>query len=243
MRNRFRQRQAAWQPHLNSSRQFILAAAKRCPDRNKVVILGSGLLLDVPLHELSSQFREVILMDVICLPETRKQISSCPNAVFVEHDLTGLSEQLYRHKLQGRADLPGIEAAAPAHCGNADLVVSLNILSQLWVIPRGYAIDRPPRADPEQLDDWCSGMVAAHYSFLRGLPCPVCLIADHAFVKRDREDRVISSGSSVYDLALPEPDASWKWNIAPLGSESGFYSKELRVGAWRNISTVLRNGA
>ena len=48
----------------------------------------------------------------------------------------------------------------------------------------------------------------------------------------DRAGRLVSQGSTVYDLNLPKPDASWTWHIAPLKEESRFLSKDLIVGAW-----------
>ena len=62
---------------------------------------------------------------------------------------------------------------------------------------------------------------------------PVCLIADHEFVKRDQEGRIVSQGSTIAGLTLPEPKASWTWNIVPLGEKDRFLSKELEVGVWQ----------
>ena len=232
MRKRYRARRQAWQPHLDRSKQFILTSAQKCPDRNKLVILGSGLLLDVPLAQLASMFREVVLMDVICLPEIQEQIAMVENARFVEHDVTGVSERLYANKQQSLVELPDVNPPSSPEYASADLVVSLNILSQLWVIPRAFVMKQRQRAAQEQLDDWCRTVVEAHYGLLRSLPCAVCLIADFVFVKQDKDGDIISKGSTVYDLALPKPDTSWTWNISPLGSESSFYSKQLNVGAW-----------
>ncbi len=232
MRNRYRRRRTAWQPHLDCSKQFILASAEKCPRRNKVLILGSGLLLDVPLAELSARFGQVVLMDVVCLPEVRKLIRAFPNVSFTEHEATGVSEQLYKNKQQALADLPEVPVPSSRHTADSDLVVSLNILSQLWVIPRSYAVNNRPRVDAELLDEFCSTIVEFHYSFLRSLRCAVCLIADHSFIKREKSGNVVSADSSVYRLPLPKPDMHWTWNIAPFGSEHPSSSKELIVGAW-----------
>jgi hypothetical protein len=51
-------------------------------------------------------------------------------------------------------------------------------------------------------------------------------------VKRNSEGMVISRGSTVFGLELPRPDASWTWNIAPIGEASRAFSKDLTVGAW-----------
>jgi hypothetical protein len=64
------------------------------------------------------------------------------------------------------------------------------------------------------------------------MSCDVCLVADHEFIKRDKGGSIISRASTVYDLNLPDPDASWTWNIVPAGNNGRASSKELTVGAW-----------
>lgn len=194
--------------------------------------MGSGLLLDVPLAELASLFREVVLMDVVCLPDVRKQVKTFANVTFIEKDITDVAEKLYKNKLSGIHELPEAKIPAARPYGNCDLVVSLNILSQLWVVPRAYAVNPRPEVGPEQLDEWCGHIVASHHAFLQSLSCPVCLISDYEFVKCDREGEIISRGSTVYGLPLAKPDLSWTWDIGPLGEESTYYSKQLHVGAW-----------
>lgn len=232
MRGRFRRNGAAWQPHLDSTCAFVLAVAEKVQNRNKVVVLGSGLLLDVPLTELSALFREVVLMDIVCLPEVRRKIRGYRNVSFIEYDVTNLAGRLYANRQQGILDLPQVVPAPLEIFEKAGLVISLNILSQLWVIPRTYAADQRPPLPHDQVEDWCGQIVESHYASLRSMPCDVCLIADHEFVKRDHRGSVISKGSTLYDLRLPEPDASWTWNIVPAGNDSRSSSKELNVGAW-----------
>jgi hypothetical protein len=232
MRSRARRNAAAWKPHLDNTRRFVLSSAERCRNRDKAVILGSGLLLDVPLAEISSMFREVVLTDVVCLPEVRKQIKVYNNVDFIESDVTNTAEQLYRNGLKGIHELPESVPSVPGIGQDCGLVVSLNILSQLWVVPRAYAARQMRGLNEYQVDEWCGRIVAAHYAYLRSLPCDVCLVADHAFVKRDNSGVVISRGSTVYGLELPRPDASWTWNIAPIGKGSRLFSKDLTVGAW-----------
>jgi hypothetical protein len=232
MRGRYRRRRAAWQPHLENTRRFVLSSAQQCQTRNKVTVLGSGLLLDLPLAELASLFREVVLMDVVCLREVRKKIKRYGNVTFIEQDVTNIAERLYKNKQQRIYDLPEAAAARLIGAEESDMVVSLNILSQLWVVPRSCAVTPLPRATEEQLDDWCGQIVERHYASLRSMPNAVCLVADYEFVKRDHEGKIFSKGSTIGGLVLPQPEESWVWNIEPLQEDSQFNSKELRVGAW-----------
>jgi hypothetical protein len=232
MRGRSRRHRTAWQPHLDKTRNFVLSSAGKCANKDKIVILGSGLLLDVPLAELSSLFREVVLMDVVCLPDIRKQIRIYNNVSFVEGDVTNTAERLHRNGLHAIHELPESVPSVTGIGQDCGLIVSLNILSQLWVVPRAYAARQFRGLNEYQVDEWCGRVVAAHYTYLQSLPCDVCLVADHEFVKRDSSGGIISRGSTVYGLELPRPDASWTWNIAPIEKGAPSYSKELIVGAW-----------
>ncbi|HEY6010607.1 MAG TPA: hypothetical protein VIX18_03970 [Nitrospirota bacterium] len=231
MRGRAQRNQLAWQPHLDRSRAFVLSAAERCSNRGLVVVLGAGLLLDVPLAELSSLFREVVLVDIVFLPEIWRWIRSFSNVKLLQYDVTGLAAKLYDNVQHGIPELPHTLPKMPETAKNAGLVVSLNILSQLWVIPRAYALKKIPNVDAERMDDWCGQMARSHYDLLSALACDVCLVADHEFVKRDRDGDVISRGSTIGEFDLPEPTASWTWKIAPAEERQPF-SKELLVGAW-----------
>ena len=232
MRGRYGINRTAWQPHLDNTRRFVLSVAEKIQKRNKVVILGSGLLLDVPLAELSAMFQEVVLMDIVCLPEVRRQIKEYGNVSFMERDVTNIAERLYTHRQQGIPELPKAAPASSEIGKSAGLVVSLNILSQLWVIPRTYAAKQRPGLPHDQIEDWCRQIVESHYASLRSMSCDVCLVADHEFVKRDTGASIISRASTLYGLGLPEPDVSWTWNIVPAGTGARSSSKELNVGAW-----------
>lgn len=232
MRGRYRRNRAAWEPHLENTRRFVLAAAGKCANRNKIVIIGAGLLLDVPLAELSSMFQDVVLLDIVFLSDARKKAGGHRNVRLLQHDVTNIAEGFHKNINRGLRELPESVPAVPQIGERTDLVVSLNILSQLWVVPRAYALKKLPHCDEEQLDDWCRQIVESHYAFLTSLTCPACLIADHEFVKRVRGGNIVSRGSTLMGLPLPESDASWTWNIVPIGEEGQYLSKELIVGAW-----------
>jgi hypothetical protein len=232
MRGRYRRNRAAWLPHLEHTRRFVLSAAEKCQNRSKAVILGAGLLLDVPIEELSSMFQQVALLDIVFLPEVRKSIQRYGNVKLVQHDVTNVARKFHENIQQRTREFPEASPVVPEIDENTSLVVSLNILSQLWVMPREYALKKLPGLSEERVDDWCRQIVKSHYAFLLSMPCAVCLVADHEFVKLDRGGSIVSRGSTIAGLELPEPDDSWAWNIVPMGEERQYLSKELIVGAW-----------
>lgn len=232
MKKRSERNRAAWRPHLEKTREFVLSAAEKCESRSKAVVLGAGLLLDLPLEELSKMFQEVALLDIVFLPEARKKAKAYGNVMLVQHDVTNMAAKLHANIHQGIRELPQASPTIPEINENTGLVVSLNILSQLWVIPRAYALAKLHDLDEEDVNDWCRQIVESHYAYLTSLWCSVCLVADHEFVKQDREGSIVSRGSTVHSLALPEPDTFWTWSIAPIGDDQQFLSRELNVGAW-----------
>jgi len=232
LRGRYRRRRAGWQPHLDKTKEFILAAAVKCRKQDKVMVLGSGLLLDVPIEALAEMFREVVLVDVVHLPEVHKRIKQYKNVRTLQGDITNVAEKLYWNVQQGQNELPLSEPSIPEADPNTSLVISLNILSQLSTIPQDYVRKKLPEHDEETIAAWCDQIHEAHYQALRALSSEVCLIADHEYVYKNKERNVIEQGSTVGRVILPEPDASWWWEIAPLGSASRHSSKELHVGAW-----------
>ncbi len=229
---RYKRHPDAWQHHLEKTRQFVLSAADKSKERGKVVILGAGLLLDVPLETLSAMFCEVVLIDIVCLPEVRRRIKGYDNVRFLQHDVTNVAETLYQNVQYGRCELPSSSPALPEIDKDTGLVISLNILSQITVVLRKYALKKLKGADMDRVGIWCRQITEAHCAFLRSLPCNVCLIADHRYARRDRNGKIAAQGSTIFGISLPVPDDSWVWNIAPIGEESRLHSKDLEVGAW-----------
>lgn len=232
LRGRYKRRRASWQQHLEKSRIFIVETAGKCVKRGKVVILGSGLLLDVPLTVLSKVFDEVVLVDVVHLPEVCKRISDYPNVRLVQADITGVAEKLFNNIDQGDYELPESVPCIPEIDEKTSLVVSLNIVSQLSAIPVDYVLKNTKIHDEAALQAWCDQIRGAHFAALQALSCDVCLIADYEFIRRDSSGKMIESGSTVGNLSFPEPARSWTWHIEPCGMEAKGLSKELHVAAW-----------
>jgi hypothetical protein len=233
MRERHRRHRADWRQHISNTRRCVLSAAENCRNRERVVVLGAGLLLDVPLNELASIFREVILADIVFLPETRRRINSYGNVRLLQCDLTGIAEPLFQNVQYGRQELPSdTMPVLPVVYADTGLIVSLNILSQLCVIPGRFALKHMRLIHEKDVSDWCRRITESHYATITSMPGDVCLIADQAFAKYDRQGQTVEKGSTISGLALPEPDDSWTWKVAPIGEESRYFSKELHVGAW-----------
>lgn len=231
LRGRYRRCAAAWAAHLENSRAAVLAAAHACREREAAVILGSGLLLDVPLEELSAAFKQVILVDIVHLAEARRRARRFANVRLAHGDLSTIAARLFEQRNKGGQALPEPVTPDLAFAPGPSLVVSLNILSQLPVIPGRFVHRHLPSVGDEALQAWSGRIVERHRAGLAALGCQVCLIADYAYVRHDR-DGSRQTGSTLFGLALPDPQSSWRWSMAPRGELSRRHAEERAVGVW-----------
>lgn len=217
----------AWAPHQQASRRAILAAMADAPaDRDTALILGSGPCFDLPLPELRARFDRVVLADVAHPPRARRLAAEDSGLELACVELTGTATAL-RDPATVSPPVPGTYAFTDR--AGIGLVVSLNLISQLPLIPVAQARRRWPAAD---LDGFAHAIIAAHLDHLRRFDCPVLLIGDVARryldstgVERDREDPLLG-------VTLP-PGPEWDWLLAPPGEARRGMSIINRVRAVR----------
>jgi len=207
---------AAWEPHLARCRALALAAARACPEgaRRTALVLGSGLLLDVPLDELSALFETVILADMAFVPEVRARAMRLGNVQTLATDLTGRLDRLPEALGQPLPDVLGELAAGLAKTrGGLDFAYSANLLSQLPLFALDalpHDLEEPPRAE------LAAAIVRQHLDGLRALPCPACLVTD--VTERGLRQGVVDYEADLLFGVAPGPGGeTWAWNMAPNG--------------------------
>ncbi len=84
-----------WTPHVEHSRALILEAAQQCAKHERVLVIGSGPLYDVPVAQLSWRFAEVVLADIVHLRRVRQKVRGYKNVRLVTIDVTAMGEALY----------------------------------------------------------------------------------------------------------------------------------------------------
>jgi len=187
----------AWEGHLQETRKAVLAAAARTGSHKKVVVLGSGLLYDVPLAELAEIFEDVVLIDIFHMPAVRRIAAKFKNVRLVAHDVTGVVEPLSRSK-------------TPAPCGelpegDANLVVSVNLLTQLSYLP-GRIV--------EDAKTYSRAIMDHHIEQLAATSATTCLVTEVEHLVC-AQGRVIERTDPTHGISLGAPDAEWFWDIAP----------------------------
>lgn len=204
----------AWDSHLAQTRSFIEQSAGLCPNRRRVVVVGSGNLLDVPLDCLADMFADVVLLDIFHTRETRRRVRQKGNVTLLDADVTGVAREVF--DAARRRDLQSLPKSMPPALDveTTDLIVSVNLLSQLAVIPNSFLQGRCPGIAPETLSAFARHLIQAHLAWLSRRATHVCLITDVERIERFANGTMIRK-SILEGTMLPPPDRTWDWQIAP----------------------------
>jgi len=223
---RYRRCSTAWAPHLAHSRRAVDRAIARARGRDTALILGSGRLLDVPLAALAAAFRRVVLVDALHPLSARIKARRYKNIELRTEDITGTVAAL--HRLRPDDTLPSVRSYAPLNEPGVDLVVSLNLLSQLGVLPAEWIAGRLGQTDAAT-DGFCAALARTHLDDLARCRAPVCLIADVEWQHVGADGTLLERESSIFGIAPPPAAEEWTWTIAPAPESDPLISEVRRV--------------
>ena len=230
-RNRCRE---AWRPHLAHTREVILEAAARCERRRSALVVGSGLLFDVPLEALSRQFERVVLVDIVHAWSVHREASRFSNVRLVPLDVTGVVERC--HAL-ARRRVPAPLPRRPVECfvdEDFDLVASVNVLSQLPVVPNGYMSRRIRSLTEADTREFSRALVVNHLDWLCSFQGIACLVTDlERLCHGDRGPA--SREGSLWGVTLPEGGRDWMWDLAPRPEMYFHLDVRHRVGGYASF--------
>lgn len=225
---RLKRCRGAWEPHLTHTKNVVRDAIAQTPRKGKAVVLGAGILADIPLDDLAAAFDTVELIDICFLRKTERAATTRANVALVPTDITGLAAPLYDWATSSphRAPVPAPKDDA-VDLRDADLVVSANVLSQLPLVPlsflrnKGIAIDETAFA---------RRIVAHHLALLAVCPGTVCLIGE--------TERLFSDGAHsletedpLWGVNIAMDGPSWIWELAPRPEASADFDVRNRVGS------------
>jgi len=194
--------------------------------------MGAGLLHDVPLDELASGFEEVVLVDIVH-PWLRPRATRRPNILRVTADVTNTVAELYRVSDEPDLPLPLSKPTLMLDDDRVDLVVSLNLLSQLPCMPLAYLTGIGAHSLAKR-DEYARDVIAAHLDYLARFRCQTLLITDIERLKIDMMNRVVERKDLLFGLTLPRIDDEWQWRLAPCPEVDSRHHYDRRVIAVRN---------
>lgn len=225
---RYRRCKHAWRPHLEKTKEAILQAAERCEHQRVAVMLGAGNLYDIPLKELCAQFERVILVDIVFLRQSRK-LARVHGAECVEMDVTGMIERIYPVPPEA---LPNLVPPPLSDCNTVDLVVSVNLLSQLPMLPKAW-LKQHRNYSESAITAFCKQMLENHLRYLQHYKAQRLVVTDIAFLYEALQNLMVLEEDALYGITLPSPDSSWMWNVAPAPEVSSRYNEQHAVAAFR----------
>lgn len=200
-----------WADHERRTKAAILGAAEACRQKRTVVVLGSGLLRDVPIFELSRLFDTVVLVDLVHLASVRGwlKLKGLKNVRLIERDLSGIDALLAGDLLEPLSFLRQVPYL--------DFVVSANLLSQI-----GIGVARRLGGQPTE-DDRMRQVIVAHIEGLAQLPAKTCLVTDVSYAVVGRNGLKHETQDLMHGVDLGPFSAHWDWPVIPLGEESRDY--------------------
>ena len=118
--------------------------------------------------------------------------------------------------------------------GTVDLIVSANLLSQIYVGPLNFAVSRTRFRDKDYID-WCQMIINSHMKSLLDSECRVCLITDSMHEEINLHGEVIQREDVLFGIKLPDSAWHWDWELAPVGEISRNYSVNADVSGFINF--------
>ncbi len=207
----------AWSAHQRRCKNFIVKAADLTEKQNLCVVIGSGLLLEVPIGALSERFDRVILVDIFHMPQVRREAKRYFNVKLLTGDVTGVFAAMKEHRPPG-PNVPAPPARIP-NLKDADLIVSCNCLTQLAGPFTDYFEETRGFSDLDS-DKVAYHVMENHAKALANDAAGVAvLITDHERFAM-QGDKVVSRTDLLKALRLPPSptmghNEEWEWFIAP----------------------------
>ncbi|MCB5203094.1 hypothetical protein LH464_11490 [Neorhizobium sp. T786] len=214
-----------WAEHEENCRRFVQQTIAEMKQRRTVVVLGSGLLRDVPVELLSRAFDTVVLVDLVHLASVRLWLKAkgLRNVRLISRDLSGFEDAV-----AGKTPEP---LSFLRQVPYLDLVISTNLLTQI-----GVGIERRLEKEGNQsAAEVLPQVISAHLGGLAGLPCRTVLVTDTSYTVVDRGGNREEEGDLLHGVPAPMPQQDWLWPVVPFGEESRDYRIDHRVVAIRDL--------
>jgi hypothetical protein len=235
VRARYLRRKTEWAEHLVKSRSVILRGAERAEQKRKALILGGGLLHDVPLAELAGTFREVLLVDLIHPLASRWQTRQLRNVRRVTADVTETIAAAYRVAWDADRPLPRSEPKLFLDDPEVDFTASVNLLSQLPCMPMAYLTQQAVHSK-EAINEYARGLIRAHLAYLERMPGRVALVTDFERLKIAPSGEVVERRDLFFGVPWPDRGEEWEWKLAPSPEADRthhYYRRVIGIPDWK----------
>lgn len=234
LKHRFERCKKFWLPHLQKCQETFLEVVQTLPKKEKVVILGSAHLHEIPMHLLLQHFQSVVLVDLIHPLKHHTLAKKDSRIQLVTHDVSGLLENLDACKNLEDLDALFLQAEQKSLFQfQGDLIVSGNLLSQLSLLPLDFIAKKMKRKlTLEEKDIFCSRAAQTHLKNLEACRGELLIYSDRHVTYKGKNDEILYQGQYAVDFSRFKKFKEWTWQLAPLGEASKDYAIEMKVEAY-----------
>jgi hypothetical protein len=210
-----------WAGHQEHCRNFIIRALDLYKPE-KVTVLGSGWLIELPFAELVERTGKVRLVDIIHPPDVISQVAAYKNVDLIEQDITGgliadVWQKTKKYSFLNRIkSLEKIVIPEFQQDDDPGMVISINILTQLESLLLNF-IKKRSKIREEEFTRFKSEIQRKHIDFLR--KNNAVLITDYAEVFTDRSGNIRTVPTLLTDLPPYRLREEWTWNFDLTGAE------------------------
>jgi hypothetical protein len=222
-----------WDDHLKRCREFIFKTVDFLKPE-KITVLGSGWLLDLPLLELAEKSGKICLIDILHPPDVIKQTSHIKNLELLESDVTGgliegiwnktVGFSLFRKKIE----IDQIVIPEYTFTGDPGMIISLNILSQLDSLPVKLLSEKT-RITIEEMREFRKRIQEKHISMLQKYQS--VLISDFIEVFTDNRGELTEEETVLAVLPGGRTEEEWTWDFDLGGTDFNRKRSVLKVKA------------
>jgi hypothetical protein len=204
-----------WNQHLDNCRNYLLRALDLIRPE-KITILGSGWLLDVPLTELTEKTEKICLVDIVHPPEVIAQTAGMKNVEIIEQDIGGgLIEEVWDKVrkytfINKPKSLDFIKVPEYQFFDDPGLIVSLNILTQIEILPERF-LRKHTKATEEEFIKFRKEVQQKHLSSISSHRS--VLLTDTSEVFTDLKGNVSEKKTLLAELPEGSQSESWTWDF------------------------------
>lgn len=237
--HRFHTEGTGWSHHLSKTGSSIVSSLTDS-SKNRIAILGSGWLLDIPLEKILQLVVHIYLVDINHPKPIRHKWEKNPKITFIEADVTGGGATLFWDILKGKVDeSEALKAAAELKTGldipDVDLIFSVNILSQLANIPAERVKDHN-KLSPGVASQLVNCIQQNHLEWLRSKNG--ILIADFEEELYNEEDRLCGVNQLCYISPKEWQQIDrWRWKFDSRMTYRSDFKTYLQVGLFHSITS------
>lgn len=225
---RSRRCRKAWRSHVEQSHQLVceqLAVVKP----KSVLILGSGLLLEIPIEALLVQCEKIYLVDLVHSAKIRRLARKHAQIELIEKDISSILGFLKKGQAPFLMKSIPWDLLPAWNLPEVDWVISANLMSQIPLI-----ISETLPMTPTVYRDFARKLRDEHVRRALSQGKHVLLFADFETLYKSRDGELLKKEDYKVDLGSLKFLKEWEWEISPFGETSKDYQVVMLVKAYAN---------